>query len=104
MGEILGYAWICAAGAAIGVLFFGGLWWTVRNAVDLPVPALWFLGSSMARTGLALAGFWFLTGGNWRRVLACLVGFLAGRIAVTWTTRTAGDPNAVPASEVRDAP
>ena len=49
-------AW--AAGMGLGALFFGGLWWTVRKAVSASQPALWFAGSLLLRTGVALAGLY----------------------------------------------
>ena len=46
------------AGLALGLIFFGGLWWTVRKAVASRQPALWFLGSLLARMAIVLAGFY----------------------------------------------
>ena len=39
------------------------------------------------RTLIALAGFYFVSRGNWHRLLGCLVGFVTARILVTWFTR-----------------
>ena len=33
-------------------------------------PALWFFGSLLLRTSIALAGFYFVSGGHWERLLA----------------------------------
>ncbi|MFT5934619.1 MAG: F1F0 ATPase subunit 2, partial [Hydrogenophaga sp.] len=38
------------AGAALGGVFFGGLWWTVQRGANSPSPARWFLGSFVLRT------------------------------------------------------
>ncbi len=105
MIEFLRYTWILGAGVAIGVFFFGGLWWTVHRAVALPIPGLWFLGSSILRTGFTLVAFWLVTDGNWRRMIACLAGFVAARLAVTWLTRVGPEPTVVrvPAREANDA-
>ena len=103
MDEILIYTWIFGAGVAIGVFFFGGLHWTVRRAMGLPIPALWFLGSSILRTSVALAGFWLVTDGNWRRMIACMVGFVAARLAVTWLTRVTRGRTSFLDRAVRDA-
>ncbi|MGC1717778.1 MAG: ATP synthase subunit I, partial [Isosphaeraceae bacterium] len=70
------------AGALLGTFFFGGLWWTVQKGVVSERPALWFLGSLLLRTGLILAGFYFVSQGHWSRLVACLVGFLVARIIV----------------------
>jgi F1F0 ATPase subunit 2 len=70
------------AGGLLGTIFFGGLWWTVRRGVLSKQPAVWFLASLLLRTLIALAGFYFVMHGDWRRLLACLTGFLAARICV----------------------
>ena len=80
-------AWL--AGGALGGLFFGGLWWTVRKGVSSPRPVLWFFGSLLLRTGMTLAGFYFVSGGHWERLLLCLVGFVMARLVITRLTRPA---------------
>jgi F1F0 ATPase subunit 2 len=87
MRETLIGALSWAAGAGLGAIFFGGLWWTVRKGAASPQPALWFLGSMLLRMGLALAGFYFVSGGHWERLLLCLLGFVMARFGVTWVTR-----------------
>ena len=61
-------AWV--AGVVLGAIFFGGLWWTVRKGVSSKQPALWFFGSLLLRMSIALAGFYFVSGGHWERLLA----------------------------------
>jgi F1F0 ATPase subunit 2 len=89
-------AWILIlaglAGAALGALFFGGLWWTVRKSVSSPRPAVWFFGSFLLRTSLTLAGFYGVAGGQWERLLACLLGFILARLIVIGFTRAAQKP------------
>ena len=75
------------AGVLLGMFFFGGLWWTIRRGVSSKQPAALFFFSLLLRTGIALAGFYFVARGDWRRVLSCLVGFILARILVTWLTR-----------------
>ncbi len=74
-------------GVLLGAIFFGGLWWTIRKGVSSKQPAALFFFSLLLRTGITLAGFYFVARGDWRRVLACLVGFMLARILVTWLTR-----------------
>ncbi|WP_435961005.1 N-ATPase subunit AtpR [Immundisolibacter sp.] len=83
----LAFAFALAAGAALGAMFYGGLWWTVRRAVSSKRVALWFLVSLLLRMGLALAGLYFVSGGDWQRLLLCLLGFVLARLAVMWLTR-----------------
>jgi F1F0 ATPase subunit 2 len=88
MNDILALALASLAGALLGAFFFGGLWWTVRKGVASERPALWFFGSLLLRTGMVLAGFYFVSQDHWSRFLACLAGFVIARvIVVKWLTR-----------------
>lgn len=91
MNEALLLALALSVGVVLGAAFFGGLWWTVRKGVSSEQPALWFLGSLLLRMGIALAGFYFVSGGHWERLVLCLVGFVMARLVVTWLTRSSGD-------------
>jgi F1F0 ATPase subunit 2 len=86
MNEIAILTLCLLAGAALGMIFFGGLWWTIRLGLGSKVPAIWFLGSLGLRTATALAGFYFVSHGDWRNSLACLLGFLSARVGTTWLT------------------
>jgi len=90
MNETLTLALAWLAGGALGAIFFGGLWWTVRKGVSSPQPALWFFGSLLLRMSIVLAGFYFVSGGQWKRLVACLVGFIIARVVVTWLMRPSG--------------
>ncbi|MDB5294404.1 MAG: ATPase, subunit 2 [Phycisphaerales bacterium] len=79
-----------SCGLVLGGAFFGGLWWTVRRGLASPYPAAWFLASLVARTGLAVEGFYVVGGGHWQRMAACLVGFVGGRFVVTRITAYGG--------------
>lgn len=92
------------AGVLLGVLFFGGLWWTVQRGLASRRPALWFLGSFLLRTSVVLAGMYVVSRGRWDVLAACLVGFVVARVIVT---RLAGSPaeyRGTPAREVDHAP
>ena len=104
MNETLTLALAFVAGAGLGAIFFGGLWWTVRKGVSSSRPALWFLGSGLLRMSVVLAGFYFVSGGQFRRLVACLVGFIIARVVVTWLTRSPGETQIRPAQEVIHAP
>lgn len=88
-------------GLLLGLFFFGGLWWTVRRGILSERPALWFFGSLLIRTTGALAGFYAVSQGEWRRVLACLLGFLMARFAVVRVSR---EHIAPPAPATRTSP
>lgn len=86
------------AGSALGVVFYGGLWWTVQRAMTSKRVGLWFFGSLLVRTVIVLAGFYLVCGDDWQRWLAAVLGFGLARIAVTRFTRpdteTAEGPHA----------
>jgi F1F0 ATPase subunit 2 len=82
-----------AGGVLLGAIFFGGLWWTVRKGMTAKSPALWFLGSSLLRMGIVLAGFYFVACGDWKKLLLCLLGFLIARVVVLRLTRSNNEPN-----------
>jgi len=104
MNELLFLAPALAAGVLLGAIFFGGLWLTVRKGASSNQPALWFFGSLLLRMSIALAGFYFVSGGHWERLLLCLLGFVMARLAVTWLTRLSGEHQTRPAQEASHAP
>ena len=94
-------AWV--AGSVLGAMFFGGLWWTVQQGVSSKQPALWFFGSLLLRMSIALAGFYFVSGGHWERLLACLLGFVIARFIVTRLTSPPVEHHNSPAKEAGHA-
>ncbi len=92
------------AGLVLGAIFFGGLWWTVRKGLSARQPAFWFLGSMLLRMGITLAGFYFVGRGDWRRLIACLLGFVIARFVVTWLTRAPVEEQSSQTPEASHAP
>jgi F1F0 ATPase subunit 2 len=76
------------AGLALGTLFFGGLWFTVKKTVTAKIPAIWFLGSFFLRVSIVLIGFYFVSNGSWQRLLICLLGFVVARFIVMYFTKS----------------
>ena len=91
------------AGLLLGAVFFGGLWWTVQKGVSSKRPALWFVGSLLVRTSIAVAGFYFIARGHWQRLIVCLIGFVVARLIVTRLTQS-GEKPAYLARKVSHAP
>src|ERR1700690_194074 len=104
MNETLALVLVWVAGGALGAIFFGGLWWTVRKGISSKQPALWFFGSLLLRMSITMAGFYFVSGGHWERLLLCLLGFVMARLAVTWLTLPSGEHQTRRAQEARHAP
>lgn len=83
MNTLLGSILAVLAGGGLSLLYFGGLWLTVQRAVDeASRPTLFLLGSFVGRTALVLLGFYLVIvfmGDQWLLLVACVVGFIAGR-------------------------
>lgn len=75
------------AGTLLGLLYFGGLWWTVERLNHAEHPIRWGLLSFAVRTAGALAGFYLLLGLGGAPTAVALLGFLAGR--TIWMQRIA---------------
>ncbi|MBU1565547.1 MAG: ATP synthase subunit I [Proteobacteria bacterium] len=100
MNETLRLVPALVAGVVLGVMFFGGLWWTVRRGFSSKQPGLWFFGSQLLRVSITLGGFYFVSGGHWQRLLVCLLGFLLARLVVM---RLTGPPFELPNSHAKEA-
>ncbi|GAB4355442.1 MAG: hypothetical protein Kow0060_07410 [Methylohalobius crimeensis] len=70
------------AGAALGILFYGGLWITVRRLPQIHRPALWMTTSFILRMAGVVGGFYLLMAGDWRRLAALLLGFVPVRLGL----------------------
>jgi F1F0 ATPase subunit 2 len=46
--------------------------------------------------GIALAGFYFVARGDWKKLLLCLLGFLIARVVVLRLTRPNKETNHAP--------
>lgn len=88
MNETLLILLAFVAGIALGIIFFGGLWLTVKKMVSAKIPALWVLSSFIIRFGIVLLGFYFISLGNWQRLISCLLGFIASRFMVIQFTKS----------------
>lgn len=104
MNDTLALALAWLAGAMLGAFFFGGLWWTVRKSLASARPALWVFGSLLLRMGVTMTGFYFVSGGDWRRLLSCLVGFVMARQLVTRLTRLPEEDQTRQSQEASHAP
>jgi F1F0 ATPase subunit 2 len=104
MNNFLLLALALVAGLVLGALFFSGLWLTVRKGVFSKSPALWFLGSMLLRMSIVLAGFYFVGGGDWQRLVTCLLGFIIARFIVMRLTRTPIEHSHSLAKEAGHAP
>ena len=76
-----------AAGIALGGIFFGGLWFTVRKGLNSKMAGFIFLGSLIVRLAIVIVGFYFVASDSWQKMLACLLGFLIARVVIIHLTK-----------------
>ena len=86
------------AGLALGIVFFGGLWLTIRKAMSSNRPAIWFIASLLIRSALVIGGLYWVTGQQWQRLLVSLAGFILSRILILHVTKK-HDENKTPAKD-----
>jgi F1F0 ATPase subunit 2 len=104
MNETLMMVLALIFGAGLGVVFFGGLWWTVRKSLQSKRPALWIFGSLLLRISIVAAWFYLFAGHHWERLLLSLLGFIAARFVVIRLTRPSGQNPTHPVTEAKHAP
>ena len=71
-----------AGGGLLGLLYFGGLWWTLRRMLDSAHPAAWLFGGLIFRLAVAMAGLYDALQSGLGSLAACLAGFIAARMAL----------------------
>ncbi len=92
MSEVVLWSVTFVGGILLGLLFYGGLWWTVRLLPAVRRPALWMLSSFILRVMVTVGGFALLTAGDWRKVAFALFGFVVARVVIV---RTLGNGGAI---------
>jgi F1F0 ATPase subunit 2 len=80
MTETLALLYSLMVGVGIGLIFFGGLWWTLNRDLRSWQPVWGFALSFGVRTGLALMGFYWLVLHQWQHLLSSLLGFFLVRL------------------------
>jgi F1F0 ATPase subunit 2 len=88
MNDVVYMVFSFIAGLILGTIFFFGLWLTVKKMVDAKKPALLFLSSLFFRVSITLTGFYYISLGNWQRLLICLLGFITARYIIIHRTKS----------------
>jgi F1F0 ATPase subunit 2 len=88
MSEILYMILAFLVGTALGLFFFGGLWFTVIKAFGTKTPALWFFTSFFLRIGIVLIGFYYIVQEGLKPLIICLIAFMLARVFVTFLTKS----------------
>ena len=87
MSEVLTLVLCFFIGSVLGIIFFAGLWWTVRKLVTSNSSPYLFIGSWLLRMSISLYGFYEVTvffPGDSRLLylLMAVLGFVAARSGV----------------------
>lgn len=88
MNDIIYMVLVFAAGLVLGILFFGGLWLTVKKVVTSKRPSLWLIGSFLIRVSITLVGFYYLSQGSWKNLLISVLGFIIARPLIIYLTKS----------------
>ncbi|QJT10777.1 ATP synthase subunit I [Oceanidesulfovibrio marinus] len=80
-----------AAGIVVGIVFFGGLWWTVKQLPGAKNPVLLMLSSALGRFFVALAGFLAATAGKPLTSILWVAGFIGSRLVISRTLGQRGE-------------
>lgn len=68
------------AGILLGMFYFAGLWFTIKQLTHWKNPALAMTLSLFLRLGIVVAGFYWFTDGQWQELLIALLGFVVVRM------------------------
>ncbi len=88
MNEISNILLPFIVGLLLGIIFFGGLWFTVKKLPLSKIPALLTVSSFVFRICIVLTGFYFIGLGDWKKLIICLIGFIIARFAVIYYTKS----------------
>lgn len=66
-------------GTLLGGLFFGGLWLTIKMALNSKTPAVLFILSFFIRTAAVLGGFYMIAKQDSSLWIMCVCGFIVAR-------------------------
>ncbi|GAA5520221.1 ATP synthase subunit I [Aliifodinibius salicampi] len=73
------YVTAAGGGVVLGLIYFGGLWITVKKVNNARRPYLLLASSFLVRTALVLAGFYLLLLYNWIYLVLAMITFIVTR-------------------------
>ncbi len=75
-------------GMLLGLLYFSGLWWTVRRGIHSSMAAAWFTASALLRMAVVVMTFYFIVARSGvASLIACLIGLLIARAIIVRALR-----------------
>ena len=70
-------------GIGLGIVFFGGLYWTVQKLPDAKHPSLLMSASLLFRMAALLGVLFYVSKGGYKAILFTMAGMLLVRLAMT---------------------
>jgi F1F0 ATPase subunit 2 len=80
---IVHFSLVFIAGMGLGLIYFGGLWLSVKGLARAKHLALFFSASFVLRSVITLLGFYLLMANSWQHLLFALLGFIVMRMVFT---------------------
>ncbi|MGB5823838.1 MAG: ATP synthase subunit I [Proteocatella sp.] len=77
-------------GIGFGIIFFGGLHYTVKLITKVRNPALLIAGSLIIRMAVLVFGFYYIRDGSYLNMPVALMGVILVRIVMTQTSKRQG--------------
>jgi F1F0 ATPase subunit 2 len=92
------------AGNVLGMIFFGGLWLTLKWGLKSYFAGLWLTLSMLLRSTIVLCGMYWIGQAQWPRIAVCLLGFIVMRVVLTRWLPPMAKVMSHNAQEVKHAP
>ncbi len=70
-------------GVLLGVVFFGGLYFSVNRMVDMKHPAVFMIASLIIRMLIVVLGLYLIRGDNFYNIPLALLGIILARTLLT---------------------
>lgn len=83
MSETVSYITAAVAGLALGVFYWGGLWWTCRRVVDGRAPAALIAVGYFVRLAVVVGAMYVLMQGSYIRLGIIVGAMLLVRLVMT---------------------
>jgi F1F0 ATPase subunit 2 len=83
MSAVIAVAVGLAVGVVLGLVFFGGLWWTTQRLAGSAQPGILVSVSLLVRVAVLAAGLFLLAQVGSAALLAAVLGLLVTRIGLT---------------------
>ena len=71
-------------GVILGIIFFGGLYWTIQKLTEVKQPALLMIGSLIFRMALLLSVLFYVSKSGYKGILYALLGMFLVRVIMTF--------------------